>query len=67
MPKRPFVGDSLDYLVQYSFDMEDFVTIDEDDPFWFIVTDNDEEITVLSRRPFGEAPCFLRVRFRENF
>lgn len=67
VPKRPFVGESLDYLVQYSFDMEDFVTIDNDDPFWFIVTDNDEEITVLSRRPFGEAPCFLRVRFRENF
>lgn len=67
VPKRPFVGNSLDYLVQYSFDMENFVTIDDDDPFWFIVTDNDEEVTVLSRLPFGEAPCFLRVRFRENF
>lgn len=64
--KRPAVGSRLDYLIQYSLDLETWITIEQGDPNWFIVFDNDELISVLSRRPAGVNPCFLRVRFQQS-
>ena len=64
--KRPAIGGSLTYLIQTSVDLENWVTIDADNPDWFLVFDNAQRITVLSRRPAGQNPCFLRVRFQQN-
>ena len=66
VPKRPGVGSQLDYLVQYSLDLETWITIEPGDPNWFIVFDDDELISVLSRFPASVNPCFLRVRFEQN-
>lgn len=66
IPKRPGVGSRLKYLVQYSLDLETWTTIESGDPNWFIVFDNDELVSVLSRRPAGVNPCFLRVRFEQS-
>ena len=64
--KRPAIGGSLTYLIQTSVDLENWVTVDADNPDWFLVFDNAQRITVLSRRPAGQNPCFLRVRFQQN-
>jgi hypothetical protein len=64
--KRPAIGNSLTYLIQASVDLENWVTIDSNNPDWFLIFDNDERITVLSRQPAGQNPCFLRVRFQQN-
>lgn len=66
IPKRPAIGSSLTYLIEYTFDLENWTTITRNDPNWFIVFDNEDQITVFSRRPAGVNPCFLRVRFRQN-
>ena len=66
IPKRPAIGSTLTYLVQYSLDLENWITIEQGDPNWFIVFDNEELISVLSRRQVGTNPCFLRVRFEQN-
>lgn len=66
VPKRPGVGSRLKYNIQYSFDLEDWVTIEQGDPNWFIVFDNDELISVLSRRPAAINPCFVRVQFEQR-
>lgn len=66
IPKRPAVGSSLTYFVQSSVDLETWTTITPDDPNWFIIFDNEDRITVLSRESAGVNPCFLRVRFQEN-
>lgn len=64
--KRPAIGSSLDYRIQYSLDLETWTTIRQGDPNWFIVFDNEDQISVLSRTPAGVNPCFLRVRFDLN-
>lgn len=66
IPKRPAIGSSLTYLIQYSVDMENWITIEQGDPNWFIVFNDSDQISVLSRRPAGINPCFLRVRFQQN-
>lgn len=66
VPKRPAVGSSLTYQIQYSPDLVNWTTIQRGDPNWFIVFDNEDELSVLSRRPSGVNPCFLRVRLRQN-
>lgn len=66
IPKRPGIGSRLSYLIEYSFDLESWTTIEPGDPNWFIVFDNTELISVLSRRPIGINPCFTRVRFTQN-
>jgi hypothetical protein len=67
VPKRPAAGGSIDYLIQYSFDTVSWTTITRQDPNWFIVDDNDDFVSVLSKRPFGVVPCFVRVGIQENF
>lgn len=64
--KRPAVGSRLDYIMQYSSDQETWTTIEQGDPNWFIVFDNDERISVLSRAAYNVNPCFLRVQFEQN-
>ena len=64
--KRPGVGSRLDYIMQYSSDQENWVTIEQGDPNWFIVFNNDERISVLSRAAYNVNPCFLRVQFEQN-
>ena len=64
--KRPDVGSSLDYIMQYSSDQENWTTIEQGDPNWFIVFNNEERISVLSRRAYNADPCFLRVQFEQN-
>jgi hypothetical protein len=64
--KRPGVGSRLDYVMQYSSDQENWVTIEQGDPNWFIVFNNDERISVLSRAAYNVNPCFLRVQFEQN-
>jgi hypothetical protein len=66
IPKRPGIGSRLSYLIEYSFDQETWITIKPGDPNWFIVFDNTELISVLSRRPVSVNPCFTRVRFTQN-
>lgn len=60
--KRPSVGSRLIYTIEYTLDFEEFFTIDENDPNFFLVTDDADEISVLSRRPADQFPCFTRVR-----
>ena len=64
--KRPGVGSRLDYIMQYSSDQENWVTIEQGDPNWFIVFNNDERISVLSSAAYNVNPCFLRVQFEQN-
>jgi hypothetical protein len=64
--KRPATGSRLDYIMQYSSDQENWTTIEEGDPNWFIVFNNDERISVLSRSAYNANPCFLRVQFEQN-
>ncbi|MDA7643465.1 hypothetical protein N8665_04110, partial [Akkermansiaceae bacterium] len=64
--KRPAVGSRLDYIMQYSSDQENWVTIEQGDPNWFIVFNNDDRISVLSRAAYNVNPCFLRVQFEQN-
>ena len=64
--KRPAVGSRLDYIMQYSSDQETWTTIEQGDPNWFIVFDNEERISVLSRAAYNVNPCFLRVQFEQN-
>jgi hypothetical protein len=66
IPKRPGIGSRLSYQVQYSIDLETWTTIEKGDPNWFIVFDNEELLSVLSRRPATINPCFLRVQFEQN-
>ena len=64
--KRPATGSRLDYIMQYSSDQENWVTIEQGDPNWFIVFNNDERISVLSRAAYNVNPCFLRVQFEQK-
>ena len=64
--KRPAIGSRLDYIMQYSSDQENWTTIEQGDPNWFIVFNNDERISVLSRAAYNVNPCFLRVQFEQN-
>ena len=64
--KRPAIGSRLDYIMQYSSDQENWTTIEQGDPNWFIVFNNDERISVLSRSAYNANPCFLRVQFEQN-
>jgi hypothetical protein len=64
--KRPGVGSRLDYIMQYSSDQENWVTIEQGDPNWFIVFNNEDRISVLSRAAYNVNPCFLRVQFEQN-
>lgn len=64
--KRPGVGSRLNYIMQYSSDQENWVTIEQGDPNWFIVFNNEERISVLSRAAYNVNPCFLRVQFEQN-
>jgi hypothetical protein len=64
--KRPGVGSRLTYVMQYSSDQENWVTIEQGDPNWFIVFNNQDRISVLSRAAYNVNPCFLRVQFEQN-
>lgn len=64
--KRPGIGSRLETLVQYSVDLETWITIERGDPNWFIVFDDEDLLSVLSRRPSTVNPCFLRVQFNQN-
>ena len=66
IPKRPFVGDSLSYQVQYSTDLINWTTITDSDPNWFIEFDNDDLYQVRSAAPFGEQTCLTRVVIVQN-
>jgi len=67
IPKRPFVGASLSYEVQYTTDLVTWITITDSDPNWFIEFDNEELYQVRSAVPFGEQPCLTRVQIVQNF
>lgn len=64
--KRPAVGSRLEYIIQSSSDQENWFTIEQGDPDWFIVFDNQERLSVLSRESYTANPCFLRVQLKEN-
>ena len=64
--KRPFVGSLLTYIIEYSFDGENFFPVVPGDPNFFLLFDNDEAIAVLSQRPITIDPCFTRVRIEQN-
>jgi len=66
VPKRPVIGARLEYSIQYSLDSETWVTIGPGDPNFFIIFDNEQFISVLSRRPASVNPCFLRVQLEQN-
>jgi len=61
--KRPFVGDSITYQVEYSSDRKEWTLIRPGDPVYFIETDNDQLLKVRSRNPSPpEKNGFLRVK-----
>jgi len=64
--KRPAVGSRLIYTIEYTTDFDVWITIDDTDPNFFIVTDNEDEISVFSRVPVVDFPCFTRVRLTLN-
>lgn len=67
--KRPNVGSSLIYEVEYSSDMgvnDPWVRITPTDPNWTIVTDNETELTVRSNNIIPAAQCFIRAVITEN-
>lgn len=66
VPKRPNIGSSLTYQIQYSFDLETWITITRNDPVWFVQLDNNDVIQVISRRESDVTSCLLRVRFVQN-
>lgn len=67
IPKRPFVGNSLTYEVEYSTDLENWTLITEDDPNWYIEFDNEARYRVRSIAPFGTTTCLTRVRITQSY
>lgn len=67
IPKRPFVGESVSYQVEYTTDLETWTLITPDDPNWYIEFDNEDRYRVRSVLPFGETTCLTRVRIIQNF
>jgi len=65
--KRPFVGKSLSYQVQYTTDLVTWTTITASDPNWYIEFDNENLYQVRSVLPFGEQTCLTRVQIVQNF
>ena len=67
LEKRPHTGSTLLYQFEYSTDLRAWTTIEEGDPIFEIVEDDEDELTVansLADFP-GQLPapaCFLRVR-----
>jgi len=65
--KRPFVGDSVDYQVEYSSDRIKWTLIRAGDPVYFIETDNADLLKVRSRTPSPpERNGFLRVKITQK-
>ncbi len=61
--KRPDVGHSLIYEIEYSSDRVDWTTIAPGDPVYFMEFDNSERIKVRSRRFYdSDKNGFLRVK-----
>jgi hypothetical protein len=61
--KRPHVGHSLIYQIEYSSDRENWTAIERGDPVYFLEFDNSERIKVRSRNAFpGEKNGFFRVK-----
>lgn len=67
VPKRPAVGQSLTYQVQYTSDLVNWTTITPGDPNWYIEFDNDERYRVRSILPYGDTTCITRVKITKNF
>ncbi|YCM43537.1 hypothetical protein V2O64_19700 [Verrucomicrobiaceae bacterium 227] len=67
LAKRPFVGQSLSYQVQYTTDLVTWTTITPSDPNWYIEFDNDALYQVRSAAPFGEQSCLTRVKITQNY
>jgi hypothetical protein len=65
IPKRPNVGSSLTYRVQYSFDLVNWTTITSGDPLW-TATENDNEYIVISNQSSPPANCITRVLITTN-
>ncbi|MBL6921217.1 MAG: hypothetical protein ISR39_03550 [Akkermansiaceae bacterium] len=65
IPKRPNIGNSLTYRVQYSFDLVNWTTITSGDPLW-TATENDNEYTVISNQSSPPANCITRVLITTN-
>lgn len=62
LAKRPFVGSSLTYEIDYSYDRTTWTTIRPGDPVYLIEFDNADRIKVRSRAPAPPENSFLRVR-----
>lgn len=65
IPKRPNIGNSLTYRVQYSSDLVNWTTITPGDPLW-TATENDDEYTVISNLNSPPANCITRVLITTN-
>jgi hypothetical protein len=61
VPKRANVGSLLQYNVQYSSDLQNYTTITDSDPDWFIEEDSDTNYRVRSREPSPITTGLLRV------
>jgi len=65
IPKRPSIGNSITYQVQYSFDLVNWTTIVDGDPFWS-TTENANEYTAISNQASPPANCITRVLITSN-
>lgn len=65
--KRPNVGSSLRYEVEYTTDLVNWITITRTDPNWYIEFDNEERYRVRSVLPFGETTCLTRIKITQNY
>ncbi len=62
--KRPFTGGSLSYFFEYSSNLKDWTTITPGDPYFTIVEDSRERLTVSNLGMIPDPPpsaCYLRV------
>jgi len=59
--KRPNVGGSLKYYIEYSSDMVRWTRINSNNTEWEIVTDNDSIITARSLATSPPASCYVRA------
>lgn len=63
--KRPNVGGSLKYEIEYSDDLLNWTKVTPGNPDWTIVTDDATELTVHSNAP-SPGPCFVRAVLTAN-
>ena len=64
--KRPNVGSTLTYAVEYSTDMVTWIKVDAANPDWTVTIDDATQVVVTSNAPLPLGPFFVRAAITLN-